>query len=70
MSEGGLQTGYNWFIGIVYTILAAGFIGFLIPAAYYTSQNNSFSLLWIGSFIFLGIAAVFSLILFIMSRSS
>jgi phosphotransferase system glucose/maltose/N-acetylglucosamine-specific IIC component len=68
MAEEALKFWFNWIIGIIYAIFAAGFIGFLIPAAYYTAQSNSFSLLWIGSFVFLGLAGVFSLILFICTR--
>jgi hypothetical protein len=38
---------------VVVLVLILGFIGFLIPAIYFTVQTGMFSQLWIGAIIFL-----------------
>lgn len=68
MHIGALEFGFEVFLAVIYTILAVGFVGFMIPAAYFTTQTGVFSLLWIGAFVFLGLAAMFSIGLFISSR--
>lgn len=68
MHIGALEFGFEVFLTVVYTILAAGFVGFMIPAAYFTAQTGVFSLLWIGAFVFIGLAVMFSIGLFISDR--
>ena len=54
---------------VIFGVLVAGFVGFLISAAYFTSLTGTFSLLWIGSFVFAVFIVVFSVAIWCCSRS-
>ncbi len=57
-----LEKGERCLLAVMYGAFALVFIAFLLPAAYFTAQTGTMSLLWIGVFVSMVLATMLTIL--------